>query len=446
MASAPPTVFCDVHPASVAGWRCEVCALSLCPRCAASGMKDLPVCAACGHGVAPILVPRAVVFPFVKTWSATLASVFSLHAALQILFASLAVQTLLSLGPDWWLVGRAVQLGWILFLARRMASGFDAFGLPRYSDLGSVWVGPFPRFLAGAGPVLLAAAWLCRLGREAVAASSPWSWLLVVLAVLLLPPALVGASVEGAGTAATWPWRLLPLARTLGRDLRPLQVAVALAALGEIVDGAIAPFSSEDMKLDLHILQAFIPRWGTMVVLALLAVLAGALVRARATELGYGDPADDLVPRLQEAPSGRWIPPAPDPEQVAAEKARRYAPIELDDPLEIIRTAVARRDVDAALAPLRGGHVAPDAVDATVLVELAQLLAGRGELAQAAQMLRGVAARPPDAHTPRVLVILARLCVERLGAVDEGHALYRRVVAEFPDTPAAEFARAQLPG
>lgn len=445
MSSAPPTVFCDVHPAALAGWRCEVCSRALCPACAASGLKALPVCAACGHGVATILAPRAVVFPFAKTWSAALASVFTLHAALQILVVSIAVQTFLSLRPGCWLVGRAVQLGWLLFLARRAAVGFDAFGLPRYSDLGSVWLGPLPRFLAGAGPVLLAAAWLCRFGRVAVEASSPWSWLLLGLAVFALPPALVGASVEGDGAAAMWPWRLLPLARALGRDLRPLQVAVAMAALGEIIDGAIAPFSSEDMKLDLHIVQAFVPRWGTMMVLAALGVLAGALVRTRATELGHGEPAEDLVPRLQEPPTGRWNPPAPDPEQVAAEKARRYAPIELDDPLEVIRAAVARRDVDAALAPLRGGHVAPDAIDTAVLVELAQLLAGRGELAQAAQMLRGVAARPPDAHTPRALVILARLCVERLGAVDEGQALYRRVVADFPSTPAAEFARAQLP-
>lgn len=445
MAPAPTTVHCDVHPASIAGWRCEVCARALCRACAASGLEELPVCAACGHGVAPILVPRAVVFPFATTWSAALASVFTLHAALQILFASLAVQTLLSVGAGWWLVGRAVQLGWILFLARRAAVGFDAFGLPRYSDLGSVWLGPLPRFLAGAGPVLLAGAWLCRVGREAVAVTNPVSWLLAVLAVLLLPPALVAASVEGEGAAPAWPWRLLPLSRALGRDLRPLQVAVAVAALGEILGGAIAPFTMDDTKLDLHIVQAFVPRWGTMGVLAALAVLAGALVRTRASELGHGEPAEDLVPRLQEAPSGRWTPREPDPEVVAAEKARRFAPIELDDPLEVIRGAVARRDIDAALAPLSGGHVAPDAVDATVLVELAQLLAGRGELAQAAQMLRGVAARPPDAHTPRVLVILARLCVERLGAVDEGQALYRRVVADFPDTPAAEFARAQLP-
>ncbi|MEW6430498.1 MAG: tetratricopeptide repeat protein, partial [Myxococcota bacterium] len=293
-------------------------------------------------------------------------------------------------------------------------------------------------------PVLLAAARGAGFGREAVPAGTGWVWLVVLLAIAVVPPSLVAACVEGEGTAPAWPWRLPALLRGLGRDLTPLMVATAAAALFEVVDGAMEPFSGEDTKLDLHIVQAFLPRWASLEALAGLAILAGALVRTRATELGHGDPAADLVARLQEPPAGRWTPPAPDPEVVAAEQARRYAPIELADPRDVIREAVARKDVDAALVPLKGGHVAPDAVDADVLIELAQLMGGRGQFAEAAQVLRGVAVRPRGPQTARALVILARLCVERLGDVDEGRALYRRVVADFPGTPAAEFARAQL--
>jgi hypothetical protein len=444
MAAAPPTVFCDVHAAAVAGWRCTVCARNLCAACTASNVQGIAVCCACGHGVEAVLVPRAVVFPFAKTWPSELAALLTLRGVLQVLVAALALQFFLAFGPRWWTLGRVLELGWILFLARRVGVGFDPFGLPRYGDLGSVWVGPLPRFLAGAGPVLLAAARGAGFGREAVPAGTGWVWLVVLLAIAVVPPSLVAACVEGEGTAPAWPWRLPALLRGLGRDLTPLMVATAAAALFEVVDGAMEPFSGEDTKLDLHIVQAFLPRWASLEALAGLAILAGALVRTRATELGHGDPAADLVARLQEPPAGRWTPPAPDPEVVAAEQARRYAPIELADPRDVIREAVARKDVDAALVPLKGGHVAPDAVDADVLIELAQLMGGRGQFAEAAQVLRGVAVRPRGPQTARALVILARLCVERLGDVDEGRALYRRVVADFPGTPAAEFARAQL--
>jgi hypothetical protein len=134
----------------------------------------------------------------------------------------------------------------------------------------------------------------------------------------------------------------------------------------------------------------------------------------------------------------------PDASAQEAERARRHAPIALEDPRAVVAEAVARKDLDAALAVLRRKDTTLDALEAPVVVAMAQLLAGRGGFAEAAQVLRGVSARPAGPDTPRALVILARLYVERLGAAPEGMALYRRVVAEFPGTPAAEFAATQL--
>jgi hypothetical protein len=423
-----------------------VCQRSLCVNCVAVGLQGLVVCTTCGHGVREVRVPRALVFPFRDAWASSLAPVVSLKGLLQVVLVAIVVQTLLSFSSRWWILGRVFELGWLVFLARRAGVGFDPFGVPRYSDLASVWFGPMRRFLAGAGPVLLVAAWLSSFGQQAVSLASPWPWLLAGLAVLSVPPSLVVGSIEGTGQQPAWPWHLPSWFRRLRGDLVPLQLAVAIIAGMEALDGSFPPFSHEDTQLDLHIVQAFLPRLVSMFAVAALGSLAGLLVRTRATELGHGAPAEDLVPRVQELPAGRWTPPAPDPEAVAAEQARRFAPIELEDPAHAIANAVARKDVDEALAQLRGGAVTPDALDSALLVELAQLLAGRGDAATAAKLLRGVTVRQADAQTPRALVILARLCVERLNAADEGQSLYRRVVAEFPGTPAAAFAAARLSG
>ncbi|GMU59756.1 MAG: hypothetical protein AMXMBFR34_15190 [Myxococcaceae bacterium] len=122
---------------------------------------------------------------------------------------------------------------------------------------------------------------------------------------------------------------------------------------------------------------------------------------------------------------------------VAAERARRYAPIELEDPAHAIAAAVARKDVDEALERLAGGDVSPDALDPALVIELAQLLAGRGDARTASHLLRALVARPPHQQTARALVILARPCIEEFGAAEEGQRLYRRVLAESQGTKAA---------
>ncbi|MCC6333329.1 MAG: hypothetical protein IT380_05005 [Myxococcales bacterium] len=110
---------------------------------------------------------------------------------------------------------------------------------------------------------------------------------------------------------------------------------------------------------------------------------------------------------------------------VAAERARRYAPIELEDPAHAIAAAFARKGVDDALERLSGGDGSPDAREPALVIELAQLLAGRGDARTASQRLRALVARPLHQQTARALVILARPCIEKLGAAEEGQRLYR---------------------
>ncbi len=421
----------------MAGWHCEACARALCPACAAPGPKDLPICATCGQLAPAILVPRAVVAPFSSAWAPALRRAVTWHAAAQWLIAGLVIETLLAPNIRAWLIGRALQLGWVLYLARRAALGYDPFGVPHYVDLWSVWVGPLPRFFAGAGVALLGAAWISRFGSRAVPLGDPWALGFSALAIALVPAALTLAVIEGEGARAVWPWQMRG---RVGAALLPLQGVMVVVVLMELVTGSQAPFSREDTKLDLHIIEAFVPRMISTLSLAVLAVLAGTLVWTRATEFKHAEPADDLVPRLDDVPTGHWQPPGPSPEEQAAEKARRFAPISLDDPNQELAALLARKDVDAALAWL-SQH---PAVDSVLMIDLAQLVAGRGDAATASTLLREGLVRPPDEQTPRALVILARLSIEKLGARDEGEALYRRVLAEFPGTHAAEFAAGQL--
>jgi hypothetical protein len=76
-------------------------------------------------------------------------------------------------------------------------------------------------------------------------------------------------------------------------------------------------------------------------------------------------------------------------------------------------------------------------------VALAQVLAGHGEAARAADLLRLVLQRA-QAPDPRAMVILARLCAERLDAGEEARRLYHQVAALAPDSPAGAYARVQL--
>jgi hypothetical protein len=331
------------------------------------------------------------------------------------LFA-VVLQVLLSLGPSAWVAARVLEAGWLSVTVARTSAAMNPFDPRAFGELPRVLRGPVPRWLAAAGVPLLVAAWLSTLGSRAVTWGSVGAWASALALVGILPPALVVAGLEGPGRAVAWPWALPEWIRRLGADLLPLHAFAAVAVGMEFVDGTLAPFSAGDMSLELSYVKAFIPRFLSVLSLAGLGCLAGHLLWTRASGLGHGPAEADRVPRVREAPSGTYVPPARDPAELEAERARRYAPI----------------DLETEEAPAEGP------------VERAQRVAAQGDYAAAAALLWSVVAVPGATDGARALVILARLHVERLGEPRLGETLYRRVVAEHPGTSAAAYAQARL--
>ncbi len=436
---------CTTHPDSAAAWRCGPCARSLCELCAASaaaGGGALAVCATCGALAEPLLATRASVEPFESGIAAALAALRTPKAVALVCIVACAAEYLAALGPFFWLLGHALEWGWFFIAVHRASWGFPPFGAPTYDELGSSWLGPLLRLLASAGPLALGAAALVHFGFAAASPTSPFLWLLAVAGVWLLPPALAFACVEGSGTAWVMPWELPGRERALDGDLKVIRIIVSIWIALLAIKAIQLPLEDKDPLMAEKILAAGVDHLASTAALAALACVVGLLLRTHGEQLGHGDPASWSIPVAPQAtPRGTWAPRA------AAEIALAPEPvaIELEDPRQALLDALARGDERAALARYRSGDLQPELLDGEVHVKVAQLLAARGEDEPAASVLRALLARAPGgAAAPRALVILARLCAERLGAAEEAAALYRRVVETFPGTAAARFAAERL--
>ena len=378
---SPP---CAAHPAAPAAWRCSACERDLCDACAASvpaGRGELAVCAACGGLVELLTGARAEVRPFSETWTAALRPVFSARALALVAVFSFAVEFLLGLGPRSWLLGQALELGWILIVVRRAGREYPPFGVPHWDDLTTAFTGALPRLLASAGFLGACAAALVGLGLQA-SPSTLAAWLIAALAVPLVPPAVLFACIEGYGARWLAPWNLPRAARTIGRDLWPARIITAFWAALLAVKATQPPLELEDTHMGEKIFAGAALHFLALAALAAFACVVGHLLLTRGEELAHGEPESWRVFLFPAAvPSGQRARPAPKPvEQPAA------API-------------AR---EALLAALAAGN------------------------------------------SDEAMVILARLCDGRLGDASEAQALYLAVVERFPGTPAARFAQSRL--
>jgi hypothetical protein len=297
-----------------AAWHCAACDRDLCEACAATvaaGQGELAVCAACGGLVELLTGTRAEVRPFSETWTAALHPVFSLQALALVALFSCAVEFLLRVGPRAWVLGQALELGWVLIIARRAGREYPPFGVPYWEDLKTVFTGAFPRLLASAGFLGACAAALVGLGLQA-SSSTLAVWLIAALAVPLFPPAFLFACVEGHGARWLAPWSLPGAARTAGRDLWPARIMTALWAGLLAVKATQPPLELGDTHMAGKIVAGAALHFLALAALAAFACVIGHLLLTRGEELEHGEPENWRVPIFPAAvPSGHRARPAP---------------------------------------------------------------------------------------------------------------------------------------
>jgi hypothetical protein len=424
---------CAVHAPELAAWRCSSCARDLCNACVATiaaGQGTLPICANCG-GMAELLAgPRSHLRPFAKTWTAALRPVFSPRTLGLVAIFAFASELLLRIGAYALLAALALELGWALIIVRRGGRGAAPFGLPHWDDLETAFTGALPRLLCSAGFLAV-----CTALVRAETRLAPLLWLIGIAAVWLLPAALLFASIEGGGARWLAPWHLPQAARSIGRDARPAKVITAIW-VGLVALRAAQPrLDFGDTRIGDKIFNGGVLHFLQLWTLTALACVTGHLLFTRAEELGHGEEDTWQVPLFPGAvPTGDRTPPSSRAPVAGAEVSR-----------EALFAAVSDGDPDEVSARWIRGDAGAGSLADEDHVQIAQLFAQRGRDAFAADILRELLRRAPGAGcAPRAMVILARLCAERLGSEAEARELYASVAERFPDTSAAAFARERL--
>ena len=447
---------CTEHPGAPAGWRCPDCSRSLCEECTAlAGVAGtrLELCVHCDAVVQVMQVPGTdrpyrQLLRFAALAEVNAPVLFALGAAVVLplgLFGALYPRGMLRPLLVLLFLAASVVTWTLCFFsmlhgsARAPESGSRGAPLVMREDVVQPALRGIPLAVGLLAPSLLWDAWRGLTAgdglRDAV------SWLLLVAAAALAPAGLLGLAL-GEGSAGVW--RIGARVRQLGADYWRCALRVALCGLfAHLLTWTARSAMSEGRGL-LHALCLYS---FAALTLLLVARYTGLLLHAHAAELGYALPAEYRRPALPHArPRGVRKPPPPPPVRSPPR------PLELAEDVSTAETTVESvtraLQVGDASGALSGYAALPDAQAALLSVE-AHIAIGRAAVrtdpSLAVRALRCAATlHPQHPEAPRAWVLLARLHAERLGDEPEARALFSHVVAQYPGTPAAQFAAQQL--
>lgn len=454
---------CSKHPRSIAPWRCVGCGLQLCEECAyihQVGPAQVIACSSCGEMAAELKVhrsttsllqriPRAMARPLNRN------SLFTMAAAAAVvgIMGWLTVHTIGPLVLFSFIMTMGVFWGYLLLVIRSASQSADGDLEPaELTDFFQDLLGP-----AMKGTLATAVVWgpagafmFLRPGGVPGALQSPLFWLIVLAGVLYAPMALMVAAAGGSVLQMLNPVAVVWQAVRLGRDY-----LMALAAMVPVA-GAYVALSVLAWALRKIPFPPLLPAWlGETLTLyppTVGAIILGQLLYVRGDAIEYGRAEDYLEPVAPGAtPRG---PPFRRPGASAVEVAELVEPARGDEPLvagtggdlgAALAACVQREDLDGALqlyVQVQDGE--RWSLPGEVHVAVGQRAAAKGDYALAVKALRQVAQNDVDPVAPKACVILARLYGERLGDLATAEKLYRHVIARYPDTPAAQFARTKL--
>jgi hypothetical protein len=255
------------------------------------------------------------------------------------------------------------------------------------------------------------------------------------------------------------PLAMVNWAFKLGADYMLALVAVAVC-LG--IDGVLGLLLGQLQATGIPVVSGLIPQTLSLVMPFMMAHLLGLLLYVRGDKVGYGMEEDYYERVLPDARPEGQVPvrsrgkvvsspasgPTAQPAEPVSEMPAASASMEgAADALKRVAEAITARDVAGALGAYRelvSSQLSSLQPDQHLFV--ARAAASGGDFPLAAKAFETAADVAPDAPTaPQALVLLARLCGERMGDPQRAQSVYRYIVHRYPNTDASRFAAQRLP-
>jgi len=445
-------ICCSVHPDATAGWRCtnEACRQHLCGKCTARLVK-LFTCCACGGPARQLTVSRKL-HSRAHWWGAAVRYPFGAGLALAVAMASVLaglgfVAQMIESHPHQLdgavgIVAIVAIAGYVLVTIDRTARGAESGKLLR-----------FARTLVATVLVWVpSVAYVLLLGVPGSAALRDWVlWVFAGLTLIYLPLVLAVAVTDTSFLEVANPFRMFDIMFRLGKTyVISLVATLAMAALA-VVGAAMAAAIRQAIPTPL--VQDAVAQLPMLAGLAMLGHVIGMLAHVHGDLMGWGSAdlfVDPLFPDMA-AEGRRKIVTRPIATRSvdAAVGTSPMAPMALVSPreqAEATKLANALKAGEVARA-LRLYEARPSwsaaSLDDRQLVVLAKAAVRAKKLVLAQALLEEACARN-GRSVAQAWLALAQLHAESLGQADRAHAIYRKIVDEFPASDVAKLATAQL--
>lgn len=464
---ASPSARCRTHSSTRAGWFCEGCNSSLCPRCVAEesfSITRVETCCRCGERAVPLRLHRShrsYASRLVDSWRfLTKGSTWVSIVALGVFSAAV-----LWIGGG---LGALVVTGamWAyLFYAFICAARGAELDVPDFSSVSDITT-PLLRGVIGSlyiwVPALLYVVYSRGVGDEAFTTlfSDPIFYLILGWGLFYGPIAFMVAATNTSFLTLLNPVAMVNWAIKLGTDYLLALVAMGVCLGVDILLGSLGNMLAET---GVPLISGAVPQVLSLVMPFLMAHMLGLLLYVRGDKVGYGMDEDyyervlpDAKPEGQVPTRNRGKvsaqaspgPVAPVAEPVAeAPEAASGAVTAAAAGLKRVAEAITARDVAGALDGYRGlvsSQLSSLPADQHLFV--ARAAASGGDFPLAAKAFETAADVAPNAATaPQALVLLARLCGERMQDPTRAASVYRYIVHRYPNTDAARFAAQRLP-
>ena len=448
-----------MHHNARAAWRCTKCGADLCPGCAAEdsvhGAKIVR-CATCG-GVAEVLMVRKEIVPYWGMFGPFLKAIFSMEGLLQ--FLGLAVIL--------YLVGHIPLIGGILYggvwvsyyflVILKASTGVTKLPRPAdFTDFIDDMVLPLVRFIL-ASLILVVPTYLyvrSQIGflnlmmnpRDALA--DPVLLLIIGLSVIYFPAAIITAAIARSTVAMLNPAVILGIIlRIPGHYFLTVLVWVIMNVADFWLMGLLAPVLA---RFYVSVLTPVLLTAISLIIPILTAFVLGWLIYQNGEVLGLSRGRDLMVPEVPGA-TPRGTLPAPQ-EQQAESRPEPVAPIPLEpeaqvDPAQALLAALDKGDNPGAIdayQKLQTAGLKPE-LPPELELRLANILEREGLSLDAAHACRRAADRELQGPlATRAIFTAARLLIERVGEVEQGKAMYRYLIENYPDDPLSERAKEML--